>query len=246
MISLMILNNQLMNGLITNLVLNTNIGHWRLKNSKLGIQYRAYGADIVVCSCGIINPFTIDQCQSKSGIYPDKYDIDAINVGNTSEPSISFHDWITSCMPVDSCLLSSLECFYDQNCVDSILPFLQVLDNMPIKNFTALNSSISSRYNISSEIFSIVEEFMVEDWLLQESYDEYFLQCAPISCTYWKSVRPNFLKVLKTVIGLLGGLCAVLLLIIPLIVKKIRDKFWPIKSNAHISTPIPQSHVSSK
>ncbi|CAF1245633.1 unnamed protein product [Rotaria sordida] len=80
---------------------------------------------------------------------------------------------------------------------------------------------------------------MVEDWSVQQSYDEYFRQCSPISCIYLKTIRPNFLEVLKTIIGLLGGLCTILLIVIPLIVGFIRQTFWPMPHTDVIPSPPP-------
>lgn len=229
LISMMILNNQLINGLNTNLILNTNIGQWRLKNTKIGVLVRAYGLDFTECSCMMINPFNQRQCQSKLGIYPDKYDIDARHITNTSEPIVSFPNLVTSCMPVESCLLSSLQCLYNQTCVDSIQPYLRTFDDNK-----AMSPQIPSQYNISSDLFSIIENFMIENWSLDVSYEKYFHECSPMSCTYSKLVRPNIVEVLKMIIGLFGGLCTGFLLIIPLIVRKIREKFWPMPSNPEI------------
>jgi hypothetical protein len=85
----------------------------------------------------------------------------------------------------------------------------------------------------------MVDELMVEEWLTQEVYEKYFEQCAPNSCTYLKKVDPDFLSVLNTLIGLLGGLCSALSFIIPPVVKFIRKRWWPPPANPE-SSPIPR------
>jgi hypothetical protein len=245
LISMLIATNQLLNGLNTNIVPNTNRGHWALYGSKIGARIRRYGTASAFCYCTGINPLRMDSCRGVSGIYSNQYDIDANFVDTIYSPTIAIPNFSTSCMPVDATLLSSLECFFNQSCVNDILPFLRVYDNMPM-NFTALNNQLSSRYNSSSQILSIVEEFMVEDWLIRESYDEYFRQCLPTSCTYLKSVRPNFLELLETIIGLLGGLCSVLLILIPFIVRFICKKFWPMPRSNEILPSPPPPRISCK
>ena len=244
LISILIIRNQLFNGLITNVVPNTNIARWALYGSKIGTMSRRYGHDYPVCACTLITPLRMSACQGVSGIYPNQYDIDATYVGTVYSPDTAIPNLSTSCMPIDGTLLSSLDCFYNQSCVNSILPFLRVIDNN-LLNFSALNAEVSSRYNISSQILSIVEEFMVEDWLIRESYKKYFNQCLPVSCTYLKIVRPNFIEVLETIVGLLGGLCTVLIIIIPFIVKFIRKRFWPLPRNDAVS-PTPAPRISCK
>ncbi|CAF3245150.1 unnamed protein product [Rotaria sp. Silwood2] len=89
----------------------------------------------------------------------------------------------------------------------------------------------------------MVDHFLVEEWLTQESYDEYFRQCAPISCTYLTTVHDGYFDVLKTLIGLLGGLCSGLGIVVPLLVRLIRQRFWPPPAST-IPIPSTPSHFS--
>jgi len=102
-------------------------------------------------------------------------------------------------------------------------------------NFTALNSdnkSKPSRFKTNSRIKSIVDELMVEEWHVQELYEKYFQECAPIVCTYLTNIYPDFLSVLNTFISLLGGLCAGLGLIVLPVVRFIRKRLWPPPTNS--------------
>jgi hypothetical protein len=123
--------------------------------------------------------------------------------------------------------------------VNAIFPYQRITDNVTT-NFIALksnNASTRSRFNMNTPIKSIVDELMVEEWLIEENYKKYFNQCAPASCTYSKNVYSDFLSVLNTIIGLLGGLCATLSLVIPRIVKFIIKRWWP---------PLPANSQSSQ
>jgi hypothetical protein len=142
-------------------------------------------------------------------------------------------------MPVDACLLSSLECFFNQSCVNGIFPYQKMIDGV-IWNFTALNSNNTlkpSRFNINSSIKSIVDKLMVEEWFIQEQdlYEKYFQQCAPVICTYLTNVYPDFLNVLNVFVGLLGGLCSGLHLIVLPVVKFIRKRLFPPSTNSELS-----------
>ena len=122
-----------------------------------------------------------------------------------------------SCLPVTSLLHSTLECFYDQMCLDELLSFVSTN-----KSFTAMSSIERSRFSIISTVKSILDFIMVEKWSTNISYENYFVQCAPISCSYSTMKRHDFVFILTKVIGLLGGLILVLELIIPIIVRFVR------------------------
>jgi hypothetical protein len=202
---------------------------------------------IVGCLCVRTLPLKDESCRVSSGIYEEQFDNDMGDIDDRYyaekwyDPTVFIPGFTSSCMPVDACLLSSLECFYNQSCVNAIFPYQIITDNVST-NFTALKSNnipTSSPFNVSTRIKSMVDELMVEEWLTQEVYEKYFEQCAPNSCTYLKKVDPDFLSVLNTLIGLLGGLCSALSFIIPPVVKFIRKRWWPPPANPE-SSPIPR------
>ncbi len=245
LIRTIIIGNQLLNALGTTL---TPIKHHYSENVKPVIFWsHKYGhvKNPRSCMCMKAPPLTDENCRGPSGIYEEQFDLYIHDVDIWHEPTVFIPDFTSSCMPVDACLLSSLECFYNQSCVNAIFPYQRITDNVT-RNFTALKSndaSASTRFNVSTRIKSIVDELMVEEWITEEIYEKYFQQCAPASCTYLKKVYPDFLSVLNIVIGLLGGLCSALSLVIPRIVKFIRQRWWPSPANSQSSqTP----RISSK
>ncbi|CAF3934176.1 unnamed protein product, partial [Rotaria sp. Silwood1] len=70
----------------------------------------------------------------------------------------------------------------------------------------------------------MLENLMIEEWITTISYEKYYDQCAPISCTYSKEERHNLIYVITKLISLLSGLTLVLELIIPIIVRFIMKK----------------------
>ena len=210
LISKVIMSNQLMNGLGTRSYLMYYSDGFKTYVEVFSCTY--FDKAFNFCDC-ITSPL----CQGSFG-FSDKFYMEAW---------ASVPIWLvmyipglrSGCMPVDAILSSSLECFYDQNCINAIIPYL----NIPT-NFTAMNILTPSRFPITSTVEAIVNELMVEDWNFNVSYDKYYNQCAPASCTYLKLERRRFLYVLTTLIGLLGGVCSGLHAILPPFVRFIRKR----------------------
>ncbi|CAF4304040.1 unnamed protein product, partial [Adineta steineri] len=117
---------------------------------------------------------------------------------------------LSGCYPLESILQSTLICLSDQTCID------------PTKTFKALNSSssISSRFPLNTTIESIVNELMVEELLSNTSYDAYYKQCAPLSCTYSYIDNRNVIDGITILISLYGGLVIIYRILAIFIVKQ--------------------------
>ena len=124
---------------------------------------------------------------------------------------------IVSCLPADSLLASTLECFYSQTCIDTLMSYFPTTET-----FTAMITSNESRFKTDSTVEMIVGDLMVETWITNISYDKYYAQCAPIACTYSISQRHNFLFVLLRLIRSFGVLTMIFGLLIPMIIRFIR------------------------
>ncbi len=79
-----------------------------------------------------------------------------------------------------------------------------------------------SHFKPNSTVKSIVDRLIVEEWMTNISYEKYYDQCAPISCTYFKTERNGFVFILQKLIGFLGGVAALFGLIIPQAIHFIR------------------------
>ncbi|CAF4325562.1 unnamed protein product [Adineta steineri] len=122
-----------------------------------------------------------------------------------------------SCLPVNAILVSTLECFYNQTCLNQLISFFPTNEK-----FLAMNFSEQSRFAINSTVQIIVNELMIEEWITNISYDKYFQQCAPNLCTYTINEKYSFTFILRKIISLLGGFTLMLGFFIQLIVKFIR------------------------
>ncbi|CAF4289257.1 unnamed protein product, partial [Rotaria sordida] len=96
------------------------------------------------------------------------------NCGLSFKCTQSSGDMMSGCYPLESILQTKLYCFYDQNCIDSN------------GNFRSLNMSTleKSQFNLNSTIKSILNNLMIEEYKSNLSYENYFNQCQPLSCSY--------------------------------------------------------------
>ncbi|CAF3746314.1 unnamed protein product [Adineta steineri] len=117
---------------------------------------------------------------------------------------------LSGCYPLESILQSTLTCLNNQTCID------------PTKTFKALSSSspISSRFPLNTTIESIVNELMVEELLSNMSYEAYYKQCAPLSCTYSYIDNTNVIDGITILISLYGGLVIIYWILAIFIVKQ--------------------------
>ncbi|CAF3755200.1 unnamed protein product, partial [Adineta steineri] len=120
------------------------------------------------------------------------------------------------CYTTEALLRSTLECFYNQTCIDQLQIYL-----LPpvLKNVTALDSSLPSQYSDDSTIEYLLNNLMIEEWNPTHIYDLYYNECQPKECTYTIRTRNNILYVITTLIGIIGGLTRVSKILVPILVK---------------------------
>ena len=121
----------------------------------------------------------------------------------------------SSCFAVEALLQSTLECFYNQTCINILQTYMSSLS----MNVSALDSSLLSRFEQNSTIESLVDVLMVEEWNLSSVYEDYYKECQPKKCIYTYVGRNDAIYIVTTVIGLVGGLVTVLTFVIPRSVK---------------------------
>ena len=123
------------------------------------------------------------------------------------------------CLPVNTILLSTLECFYNQTCLENLITLLSTSER-----FTAISQFKQSSYSLNSTIQTIVDNLMIEEWMNNIAYEKYYTSCAPILCSYFTNDKYDWKFVLTQLIGLLGALILACSLIINNIVKFIRPR----------------------
>ena len=68
---------------------------------------------------------------------------------------------------------------------------------------------------------------MIEDWGDTIDYAKYYIQCAPKLCSYKIASRSPLSYIISVVLGLCGGVIAALKIIIPFLVRMLRDRCRP-------------------
>jgi hypothetical protein len=80
----------------------------------------------------------------------------------------------------------------------------------PVYSPQPLNASLSSLFTPTTTISILIDELFVEHWINHSNYSNYFLSCAPRSCSYTYVQRMDALYMITTLLGLYGGLTFVL------------------------------------
>ena len=141
---------------------------------------------------------------------------------NTDTNQFIVPGFYVGCYVIESLLQSTLECFYDQTCINILQSYCTSSTQI---NVTALNPSLSSQYFVNSTIQDLLNNLMVEQWILSEKYNSYYNACQPSECIYTYTTRSDIIYIVTTLAGFLGGLITVLKLVVPLLVKFIRRCF---------------------
>ncbi|CAF4923891.1 unnamed protein product, partial [Rotaria socialis] len=161
------------------------------------------------CSC-----LDRESCPMPGGIYLyDVWATDGFFDLNILVPNATFPGLVVDCLPLQMTFASSLECFYNQTCLDTLLSTYSTMFDVEI-----LNQSLPSRFPLTTSIESIVRELFVENFHIQASYNSYFNACAPVHCSYNRARRFNSIYIITTLIALYGGLNAAFYIITPYLI----------------------------
>ncbi|UJR08336.1 hypothetical protein I4U23_012607 [Adineta vaga] len=210
--------NQLMTALLTNYISITTKGE--LSAIVLfGLQTHIYGNKYIQkgsmrsCSCKDEN-----SCPLPGNLYLYETNIQNFQIYdlNQIEVNESLSGIIIDCLPIQSTFLSSLECFYNQSCLNILLSSYQTKINI-----STLNQSLTSRFHLKTPIESLVKELFIEEIFNQTIYSKYYFECLPYICTYVYFHRFNWISVITVIIAIFGGITTVLFAVAPVIVQLI-------------------------
>ena len=126
---------------------------------------------------------------------------------------------VTGCTPIEGLRMSTLECFYSSDCINSILAYLNYytdIDGSPPTNFTRsappdltvspLENVNMSKFAVATSIGTLMDELFIDSWNVTSSYEQYFTACAPTTCRYRYSARNNVIYIVTLLLSLYGGL----------------------------------------
>jgi len=209
----------------------TNLGPYSTYNnqtSSWSVRFRPRNFYTNFCSCALSN-----ECTRPVGFY---FQTDHIR----AKPNITVPGLVLGCYTIDSLLLSTLECFYDKNCIKllidnydfNVVGLVRPLDNRAIRIQPLSNKT--SRFSSNTTINEIFSQLFVEEWINSTNFTSYYTRCKPSQCTYTLRKRFDTGYMLTIMLGFYGGLSALLDIILPPIVKLFIQK-WT-KRNTQIQT----------
>ncbi|CAF3789909.1 unnamed protein product [Rotaria socialis] len=133
------------------------------------------------------------------------YDTGGVYISPTL-PIANLSGFVVGCYAIESLLRSTLECFFDKTCLDTLDRFFPITS---ITNFDVLSAN-QTRFPRQTSIETLINELFIEEWSTVISFSSYYQQCAPMSCTYMYVQHNNVLYILTTLLGLYGGLTVAL------------------------------------
>lgn len=148
------------------------------------------------CSCGAYG-----DCSQPAAVYNDR-------------ETIKIPGFRVGCYPLNSVLQSTLECLYEQQCVDLLRNIFNI--SQP---FIALYNTTTGHFPSNATIYSIADELLIEKWYTSISYAQFFRICAVSRCSYSYSEKANVIYVITTLVGLYGGLTTSLKILSPIFIE---------------------------
>lgn len=117
------------------------------------------------------------------------------------------------CTPSESLHASTLECFYNQSCLDLLQQYASSTYRMnPL-------SVETSQFFPNTAVSELIDNLFVEQWNASISYPSYYQQCLPSLCSYTYTQKFSVLYIIALLLGLQGGLLIVLRWISPKIIR---------------------------
>ncbi|CAF1054316.1 unnamed protein product [Adineta steineri] len=132
-----------------------------------------------------------------------------------SEPSAGskIAGFMAGCLPMESLRQSTLECLYDQSCIDILSLQPDISRPKPLQRS-------STRFSPDLTVGSMFDESLfIESWQNETSFETYFSLCAPRSLTYTYEGRFHLAAIITISISAFGGLCILWDFVTPAIVK---------------------------
>lgn len=118
------------------------------------------------------------------------------------------------CYPLVALLQTSLTGFFDHDYIDSSNTF------QALNYTTELNTS---RFSLDTTIAMLVNQLMVEEYTHSISYEDYYNECGPSSCSYSYENKANAVTNITTIVALFDGLVIVCRVVVVLMMKIYRS-----------------------
>jgi hypothetical protein len=110
--------------------------------------------------------------------------------------------FVLGCFPLESIFRSTLVCLYNQTCLDQI-------NIANLSTIRPLDASLPSEYWSNTTVDELVANVFMEKWSYNVNYTAFFSVCNPSICSYVISQPRNPLQTISILLGLYGGLTAI-------------------------------------
>ena len=158
--------------------------------------------------------------------------VPGIALQTSQTPSFIVPGMKVGCTPKDSLFQSTLECLFDDHCLEKLVAFTDASFTPPVLSMT---SNLNSKFYPNTTLATIFEGLMIESLQDVSNFDDYFHACAPQSCSFSYEKRFSIGYMLTTLIKLVGGLNVMFGTLSPLfvqfVVRKIQHFFGHPTSN---------------
>ncbi|CAF3572702.1 unnamed protein product [Rotaria sp. Silwood1] len=119
------------------------------------------------------------------------------------------------CTPQNALFQSTLECLYNQPCLDIVISLTDAL-----RTVAPLNISNSfTKFSPTTTIAVIFDNIMMDSWEISIDFATYFQACAPKVCSHSYVQRFFLVYMITTIASVFGGLTVILRFVSPLFVK---------------------------
>ncbi|CAF0804742.1 unnamed protein product [Adineta steineri] len=192
---------------------NYAVGNYMISNSS--------NPNNTYCNCQLMS-----NCAFQAGYY--SYAIRPLNAQlspylPSPPPKLVVPGILVGCLPHDSMLLSTLECFYNRSCL-SLIGVSQAI--------IPLNAAAASSFRVNTTVNTLFEQLFVETWQNSSNFTSYYNACHLEACSYTYTQPGNLLYAMTMLLSLIGGLTTVLGILVPLLVKFICGLLIKCRGNA--------------
>lgn len=137
-------------------------------------------------------------CTYPSGIYSNLTGSDSYDYyGVVNPPKISsthIQGLYVGCMPYESLVKSTLECFYDD----------QLFAN--IENILSLIYDRNSVYSNDTKVDFLIQQLFIETISVTANFESFYSECKPTKCLYSYNSKGDVAFVILTILSLISGL----------------------------------------
>ena len=176
--------------------------------ANIGINVYQLDSQSAPCYC-----LSVSNCPVPGAIYTVNQwpTFGYYNLETLKNYSIPVKGMQMGCFAMDSALTSTLECYFDEACLNLLVS--------NASRFPVLSTTVDKHFKPNDTVEYLVDELLVDQWGVDMSFNDYYVECAPNICTYSYNERNDFFIIVTTMISLIGGLNAALRIVVPWIIQ---------------------------